>query len=206
MKKILGLMVAALLVIMMVGGGTWAYFSDTETSANNTLAAGTLDLNIDGGNTAVTTFSVSNKAPGDSGSGSNVLANVGSLPGELDIAFSEVTNTAGSGGTEFEGGSGELGGAALLAVFVDVDSDGTWSSGDIGLKADGTKYNHPTALDYASVDSYSEATWDNVETMAVSASDKIMVMWQIPTTAGNEIQGDSLSVDITFTLEQAATD
>lgn len=31
-----------------------AYFSDTETSTNNSLTAGTLDLNINGGNTAVT--------------------------------------------------------------------------------------------------------------------------------------------------------
>ena len=36
MKKILGLAVAALLVMGLVGGGTWAYFSDTETSTGNT--------------------------------------------------------------------------------------------------------------------------------------------------------------------------
>jgi predicted ribosomally synthesized peptide with SipW-like signal peptide len=206
MKKILGLMVAALLVIMMVGGGTWAYFSDTEDSAGNTLAAGTLDLNIDGDNEAVVTFDVSNKAPGDSGNGSNTLSNVGSLDGELDIQFSEVTNTAGSGSGEFEGGDGELGGVALLTAYVDVDSNGSWSTGDIGLKSDGSKYNHPTELDYATVDSYSEKSWDAVETMASGAADDIVVMWQIPTDATNAIQGDSVSVDITFVLEQAAAD
>ena len=59
MKKILGLTVAAMLILTFVGGGTWAYFSDTESSTNNVLAAGTLDLNLNGGNTAVTTFSAS---------------------------------------------------------------------------------------------------------------------------------------------------
>jgi predicted ribosomally synthesized peptide with SipW-like signal peptide len=207
MKKILGLMVAALLVIMMVGGGTWAYFSDTESSANNSLAAGTLDLNINGDNEAVTTFSVDNKAPGDSGNGSSTLTNVGSLDGELDIVFSEVTNTGGSGGTQFEDGVGDLGGKAEMAVFVDVDSDEAWSDGDIGLKSDGSKYNHPTALSYATINSYSEQSWDAIETLAAEASDKIVIMWQIPgETTGNEIQGDSISLDITFTLEQAEAD
>ena len=31
MKKILGLTVAAILVMALVGGGTWAYFRDVET-------------------------------------------------------------------------------------------------------------------------------------------------------------------------------
>ena len=66
MKKIAGLTIAALLIIGLVGGGTYAYFSDTESSTGNTLTAGTLDLNIDGGDAAVTTFDVSNVAPGDS--------------------------------------------------------------------------------------------------------------------------------------------
>jgi len=42
-KKIIGLSIAALLILALVGGATWALFSDTETSANNTLIAGTLD-------------------------------------------------------------------------------------------------------------------------------------------------------------------
>ena len=46
MKKIFGLTIAAVLVMAMVTGGTWAYFSDTESSTNNSLTAGTLDLNI----------------------------------------------------------------------------------------------------------------------------------------------------------------
>ena len=46
MKKILGLTVAALLVIGLVGGGTWAYFSDTEESTGNVFSSGTLDLGL----------------------------------------------------------------------------------------------------------------------------------------------------------------
>jgi spore coat-associated protein N len=202
MKKILGLMVAALLVIALVGGGTWAYFSDTEQSTNNSLTAGILDLTVDGVNTAVTTFSEGAVAPGESGSGSTTLANAGSMAGELDIAFSTITNTDGTP-VEFGVGSGELGGVAEMAVYLDIDQSGDWSSGDIGLKSDATTYNHPTALDYATIDSYDSDSFDAViASMAVSAADDFIVLWQVPTTADNTIQGDSVSFDVTFTLEQ----
>lgn len=206
MKKILGLTLAAVLIIAAVGGSTWAYFSDTENSANNTLSAGTMDLNINGGNSAVTTFSVTSAAPGDSGNGSSTLANAGNMSGELDITFSAVTNTGGSGGGEYEDGVGNLGAVAQIAVYIDVDSSNSWTAGDIGLKSDATTYAHPTALSYAVINSYGGKTWDAIETMAASASDKFVVVWQIPTSAGNNIQGDSVSFDITFTLEQATED
>ena len=207
MKKILGLTIAALLVMGMVGGGTWAYFTDTETSVDNSLTAGTLDLNIDGGNVAVTTFSEGAVGPGDSGSGSSILSNVGSYAGELDITFSAVTNTPGAGGGEFEGGSGELGGVATMVVYLDIDQSADWSSGDTGLKSDNTTYSFPTALDYATIDSYSTNSYDAViASMAASAADDFFVLWQVPTSADNTIQGDEVSFDITFTLEQAAAD
>ncbi len=47
MKKILGLSIAAILIIGLVAGGTVAYFSDTETSEDNTFTAGVIDLEID---------------------------------------------------------------------------------------------------------------------------------------------------------------
>ncbi|MBI4188750.1 MAG: hypothetical protein HY529_06055 [Chloroflexi bacterium] len=206
MKKILGLTVAALLTMSLVGGGTWAYFSDTESSSNNILAAGTLDLNLNGGNSAVTTFSASAVAPSSSGNGNVTLKNVGSLNGELDIVFSTINNTPGAGGGEYEGGSGELGASAQIAVYIDVDESGAWSSGDIGLKSDNTTYAYPTTLNYAAINSYGSRTWDAVETMVASAQDKLAVLWQVPTSAGNDIQGDSVSFDITFRIEQAAAD
>ena len=207
MRKILGLTIAALLVIGLVGIGTWAYFSDTEQSTDNSLTAGTLDLNIDGGDTAVTMFSVSDVAPGDSGSGNCTLTNAGSLAGELDIAFSAITNTPGAGGGEYEGGSGELGANAEIAVYLDVDQSGTVTAGDIGLKSDGTTYDPTVALDYATIDSYGSDSWNEVvAAMAASAADDFIVLWRVPTGAVNDIQGDSVSFDVTFTLEQAAAD
>ncbi len=205
MKRIIGLTIAALIVITVVGAGTWAYFSDTETSADNSLTAGTMDLNVDGGNTAVTTFSASAVQPGDSGSGRTTLSNVGNLTGELDIALSAITNTGATGSTEFEDGVGNLGSVARMAIYLDVDQSGGWNAGDIGLKADGTTYTSGS-LQYATIDSYSGLTYDAVASLSGSASDDFTIEWQVPTSAGNNIQGDSVSFDITFTLEQADAD
>ena len=134
-----------------------------------------------------------------------MLANVGSLNGELDVEFSAITNTGGTSG-EYGDGSGDLGGVAEIAVYLDVDQSGTWTDGDIGLKSDGTTYNHPTALDYDTIDNYDSESWDAVETMAASAADDFVALWRVPTSAGNNIQGDCVSFDVTFTLEQADAD
>jgi|GEM_PF-2699322 len=84
MKKILGLLIAALLIIAMVGGGTWAYFSDTETSTSNTLIAGTLDLglsNTDNMSTGSTTatWTSTNWKPGDTKNGTLYISNSGTI-------------------------------------------------------------------------------------------------------------------------------
>ncbi len=206
MKKILGLTITALLVIGVIGAGTYAYFSDTESSTDNILTAGTLDLNINAGNIAVTTLSVSNVAPGDFGSDNSTLKNVGSLEGELDISTSAVTNTPGAGGTEYEGGSGELGANAEIAMYIDVDQSSDWSAGDVGLKSDNTTYSFGTPLNYAVVDNYGSKSWNASENMTATAEDDFLVLWQVPIGAGNDIQGDSVSVNITFVLEQGAAD
>jgi spore coat-associated protein N len=206
MRKIAILSVAVLVIIGLVSAGTYAYFSDTESSTNNVLTAGTLDLNINGGNVAVTTFTASAVAPGDSGSGSSTLANVGTMAGELDITTSAVTNTPGAGGTEYEGGSGELGANAQIAMYIDVDQSGTWNAGDIGLQSNGAMYSFPTVLNYDAINNYVSETWNAVETMGISASDDIVVNWQVPAGAGNDIQGDSVSFDIYFILEQPDAD
>jgi spore coat-associated protein N len=61
LKKKLGLgLASAALGISLVGGGTFAYFNDVETS-NNSFAAGTLDLTLN----PTEMFNISNMKPGD---------------------------------------------------------------------------------------------------------------------------------------------
>ncbi|MED1565322.1 biofilm matrix protein CalY [Bacillus paramycoides] len=76
LKKKLGMGVAsAALGLSLIGGGTFAYFSDKEVS-NNTFAAGTLDLTLN----PKTLVNIDNLKPGDSVKKEFLLKNDGTLP------------------------------------------------------------------------------------------------------------------------------
>ncbi|MDD4876830.1 MAG: TasA family protein [Dehalococcoidales bacterium] len=138
MKKIMGLTVAALLIMGLVGGGTWAYFSDTESSTNNTFTAGTLNLtpSIAGtgpagkvtvsdpatGDGIDVNVAYANLVPGDSGTITWTLENSGSIDGDLTI-LSTVTfteNGAGSPETKATTPTNDNGGNGDLDEYIGV--------------------------------------------------------------------------------------
>jgi predicted ribosomally synthesized peptide with SipW-like signal peptide len=141
-KKILGLTIAALLVMATVAGGTYAYFSDVETSTGNTITAGTLNLvpseggAIAGTNGSYTQNTVmsdgidgyvtfANVAPGNTGNVEWVLSNSGSLAGTLTLAASTI-NFDENTGSQMEpeivaiasNGATNLGLGDLMGVWV----------------------------------------------------------------------------------------
>ncbi|CAM4120459.1 cell division protein FtsN [Bacillus manliponensis] len=76
LKKKLGMGVAsAALGLSLIGGGTFAFFSD-KAETNNTFAAGTLDLNVD----PQVLVDLDNLKPGDTVKREFLLKNDGSLP------------------------------------------------------------------------------------------------------------------------------
>jgi len=94
MKKITFMVVEILLVIGLVGAGTWAVFSDTESSTGNTFTAGTIDIALDGENNdgaayGTTYFNVTNMAPGDTETAYIEIDNTGTL----DLLFRVYLDT-----------------------------------------------------------------------------------------------------------------
>lgn len=86
-KKKLGMgMTSAVLGLALVGGGTFAYFSDSE-GANNTFAAGTLDLAVE----PTEIINVDNIGPGDSFVRDFELQNNGTL--DIDKVLLETDYT-----------------------------------------------------------------------------------------------------------------
>ncbi|MFA1821728.1 TasA family protein [Virgibacillus oceani] len=86
-KKQLGMgIMSAALGISLIGGGTFAYFSDSETT-ENTFAAGTLDLSAE----PTTIIDVDNMKPGDSMTRTFELHNDGSLDIERVYLDTEYT-------------------------------------------------------------------------------------------------------------------
>ena len=213
MKKILGLAIAALIIMATVGFGTWAYFSDTETSSSNQITAGTLDLDLNGGDTNQNILTgLTNKAPGDSGALYATILNSGSIAGEFEVQTGAVTNTESTGSTEYEqdviggAGVGELGAVAEIAPWIDLNEDDTFDAGsDIALKSDGTVVT--TALQWDTVNNFASKEWTAaIASMASAAQERFQISWRIPTSADSTIQGDSFTLGFTFILEQAAAD
>lgn len=87
------------LVSALVGGATFAIFTDASTNANNTFKAGT--VNVEAGAQNYGAIAIDNMAPGDTIDGSFVVQNVGSL----ELRFDTSANATGD---LFSGANGAI--------------------------------------------------------------------------------------------------
>lgn len=207
MKKLLGLTVAALMVMALVGGGTWAYFSDTESSAGNTFAAGTLNLKVSADDPLTEHFSVSDLKPGQSGSNDWVLKNDGSVAGSLDITFTNITDAengvnepedadAGEDGTVGSPGTdGELAEKLSLTIYIDEDNSDGYNTGDTlvyqGYVKGVTNLAGEKLANYAMSANYGSA-----------GNKAFRIEWSVASNVTNLIQSDGAGFDIEFELLQ----
>jgi len=211
MKKILGLTVAALLVMGLVGGGTWAYFTDVETSTGNTFAAGTLNLQVGAADPLTTTITVADMKPGDSDFIDWLLKNDGSIAGSLDITFSNIVDLenlvnepeeadVGETGTvAVPGTDGELAENLLLLVYIDENGDNTYDGGDVLIWND---YIKGGTADLGATEELSNYV---MGADYGSGDDKaVRIEWSVDTSVTNLIQSDSTGFDIGFELLQTA--
>lgn len=196
LKPLTGLVIA----VLLIGGGVVVFFGHTTADAIVTPDTGKPSLKMISGDSRVSSFQVPSALPGDDGRISKRIINTGDHAGILDVRFSPVVNTPGTLG-EYADDKGDLGASIDIAVYIDIDSNGDWNAGDVGLKSDGANYSYPTALDYDVLDNYSDVEWNAVESMSASSTYDFIIMWRIPVTVGNEIQGDSVGFDLTFVLE-----
>ncbi len=211
MKKIIGLTIAALLIIGIVGAGTFAYFGDTETSTSNTFTAGTLNLVATTNGTSSTAHIVvtaggdgingnvvfTKLKPGDSGTMTWTLTNDGDLPGTLTIPSTVVFND--------NNGSQKNPETKAIATNAGVnlglgDLMGVW------LTRGGTDILGTTAA-YVPMSGLEAVLIAQSQSIAPTGSLVYVLHWAIPTDIplvdDNIIQGDSATIDITFTLTQS---
>ncbi|MDR7238541.1 TasA family protein [Neobacillus drentensis] len=207
-KKKLGLgLASAALGLSLVGGGTFAYFSD-EATIHNGFAAGTLNLEVGKypGTEWPVNFDLSNLRPGDTVERTFDLKNTGSLAIEktfLDFAKVSVTNPLGTGASQNDFLS-----ALKVTYFVETVKQGTYdpeylliNSQDISLKdaiagnyagkiksdyLDGTKLNlTPDGIDAGSFGRY-----------------RIMISFPETNVAQNKLQGMVAKVDFNLDARQ----
>jgi len=208
MKKILGLTIAALLVMALVGGGTWAYFSDVETSTGNTFVAGTLDLEVDTENPWAST-PIDNSAtpmePGETFAPVPIVCkNVGTLTGDLYMQITTVLGVGGAttypSGTPVRSSEPEYeaeGGPSTWVAIDDIDTMITLSceNATVGI----------TGLDGVKLDVAGAAGWKLVEAGLIANATATVDLGATLDGAAttNEYQGDTVSFTIEFQIVQA---
>lgn len=197
-RRVLGGMITIGGAAAAAGAGTFAYFSDTQTSTDNDIVAGTITLN----GAADAQFTASNLAPGETVGPSSIQATYDSGssidPAELDFstAISEPSSLEDNSET-IDVTAADLAGqlnldTATLSVNGTVQTD---FIADLGF----------TTL--ADFDGYSQ---DSAASGAGGLSPGDTVTFEIQVTmdsaTGNSYQGDAVSLDVTFTAEQPGAD
>jgi spore coat-associated protein N len=208
----------AVVVCVGIAGSALAYFTDVETSTGNTFKAGTLDLKIsddneyppkDGGVSA--TWHMDNMVPGDSMTEpcSVELINTGSIAGDhVEISFSNEINDQPDvpSDTNPHSTPGEM--ARWLQILSMTYYHATFVN------------SHPTS-GHAIVDANHNGFIDLEDVTLPENSDALDDLLAPPPNSGgtysftmnllfnagatNDIQGDTLTTTVTFTLNQVAS-
>ena len=180
------------LVAVVSGSVAWA----SENQAND----GKLDLILNQSKEVPALLDVNNALPGDRGFAVYPLVNGGTVTGTLSVEIPEVKNS-GSSGFEWADGSGDLGANIEIACFLDTNRDGKYTEmepfyGTVGL-VDAEQHSQ-----FVTLDDCDGMEWETLLTFAPGENVDLYLLWRIPESVGNEIQGDSVNFDIKFILDQ----
>jgi predicted ribosomally synthesized peptide with SipW-like signal peptide/uncharacterized repeat protein (TIGR02543 family) len=210
MKRIILSILSVVLAVGMVGGGAFAYFRDTETSSDNTFTAGILDMAVDcDGDTEflatddplplIFDYLPVGKpiAPGDSGEATLSLHLKEATTINADL-WMQVTNLVNIDAPNPEPEVSEtikdltISDEILTKVWLD-DGDNILETGELVI-VDGT-------LDTLIARGQFAVAYNvqGGQTKYVGWS------WELPTTVGNESQGDTCTFDIIFGADQVTT-
>ncbi|CAM4120633.1 cell division protein FtsN [Bacillus manliponensis] len=189
LKKKLGMGVAsAALGLSLIGGGTFAFFSD-KAQTNNTFAAGTLDLSVD----PTTIVNVGNLKPGDTIKRDFKLENKGTLDIKKVLLKTDykVVDAKGDNKEDF--------GKHIKVTFLkNVDKHETIVK---QTTLDKLKGDTLTAVD----NDLSAWFWDE-KGISAGKNDKFTVKFEFVDNKKdqNEFQGDKLELKWTFDAQQEA--
>lgn len=203
MKIVKSLLVIAL-VIGAVGATTAAFFSDTGISSANTFTAGTLDLKMNTLDNTTANWTMPNIAPGDSVSASIALTNTGTLTAshvEINPVANVITDAAPAAANALD--------KYLQITTATYNGDDLLSAGDGGKNLNDANGNGWIDLDDLenAVNAGEGGQLDNLTAPASGGADTKTLSMTVTfrTSAPNDLQGDSDTMSMTFTLNQDAT-
>lgn len=201
MKKIVGLTLAIVLIIGMVAGGTWAYFTDTEEIINNTFTAGTIDLSLDPttGQAVKTADGVfDDLKPCQTGYITVTLTNSGG--NEMDV-WKMITSVVCTGGTSTDAEEAETANDAIDEViiydmWIEVGGNLEYNVGDTMI------VDEVTGLHIDDIDEF----YIYLGTLASGASMDIVQSYHMQADTGNWAQGDVMTFTMKFFAQQNVGD
>jgi len=199
-KRILFGVLMICAVAALVAIGTWAYFSDYETSYDNKFTAGSLDLKVDGMDdpNVATYFNVECVKPGDNGAVPIVLTNVGCVDGIADIHLKWLANDENvAEEPELNAGDvaddpanvwdGELAQNLDMKISADLDFNGSYET----VVAEGKLEPDVWCINWT------------IGPLDADSSIGLLIEWSVAPTVGNIIMTDIVKFDIEFSLNQA---
>lgn len=198
MKRILISFMTVALVSALIGGGVYAYFSDVETSSDNTFTAGTLDLEVASENPWTSTpVTVSNMEPGAAASPVDISCdNIGNLTGDL---YMKITNVTDTGGTETYACGAPISGnvtsepECVAEIALGLRVDDISSQVTLSCEVDATPV---VGLDGVLLNAV-PATWTLIKDDMSATSITLSIGGSLDSSVTNEYQGD----ESTFTIE-----
>lgn len=196
MNKVIASLLMIGVVAAMAGAGTFAYFTDTETT-QGTFTAGTLDLVVDGMNGVKTNFEIENVQPSYNESCEVNLTNIGTCDGYLSIWMENLTDDD-NGCTVPEAAvpdnsCGPNGGGELSQNLYIVIQDETVSPVHV--------YYDDTLANFAATHS-NQSTQLDLGDLDAGESRDITFGYYVPSNVGNIIQSDSSTFDVVVDLLQ----
>ena len=217
-KRILEAVLVIGLVSLAAGAGTYAYFSDTETSTGNTFTGGTLDLQIKADGNFVdgvtATWTMSNMVPGVSKVNNTVaLKNVGIIAADhMEISVSNsFDDPIAEDSDPVLGADGmdeyleilvlQYDGIDLLTNDSDDGGYGV-SPEETGPKIIDLNDNGYVDLDDLEQQSGEGSNLDDLPLPPLGFAVDLFMEVQFHSNAPNDYQGDTTTTTVMFTLNQ----
>jgi len=183
-SKRIVLLASLLVAAFAIGGGLIAYFTDTETSNLNKLDAATFDLKLDGQDdpNVPVYINVADVVPGSNNLSSPATVNVQNVGTVAGAAYLEIVNVVNAPGTT-------------------PDNEPTPDNGELGNATTLTVKDGATVIATGTVNSLPGTSYE-LGAIAASGSKALTVTYEVPTSAGNEINDDSVTFGVRVTLNQ----
>jgi spore coat-associated protein N len=204
LNKVLIALMTVVVVIGLVGGGAFAWFSDVETSTDNTFTAGTLDLLVDQNPAGTQNFvddpdfsatvaiAASNMVPNDSQTFNIQVKNNGTIAGIPTMYLVDIVN--------YEN--------VLIEPEEGIDTTGGSEQGELGANVDVLVKYAGTQRYFGKLNDFinSAATIAKGDSLANGAVGQWDLTVSIDDGVGNVIQSDKVSFKVVFGLYQDATE